>query len=109
MVQLCMGVPWGAPDDMNTFMAMVNNVPSDWVHSAFSIGKHQMAFVAAAVLSGGNVRVGLEDNLWLERGRLASNAELVEKAAGIVTAMGVEIMTPAEVRAELGLVKRDPV
>jgi uncharacterized protein (DUF849 family) len=68
-----------------------------------------MAFVAAAVLSGGNVRVGLEDNLWLERGRLASNAELVEKAAGIVTAMGVEIMTPAEVRAELNLVKRDPV
>jgi uncharacterized protein (DUF849 family) len=68
-----------------------------------------MAFVAAAVLSGGNVRVGLEDNLWLERGRLASNAELVEKAAGIVTAMGVEIMTPAEVRAELRLVKRDPV
>ena len=109
MVQLCMGVPWGAPDDMNTFMAMVNNVPGDWVHSAFSIGKHQMAFVAAAVLSGGNVRVGLEDNLWLERGHLASNAELVEKAAGIVKAMGVEIMTPAEVRAELGLVKRDPV
>ena len=68
-----------------------------------------MPFVAAAVLSGGNVRVGLEDNLWLERGRLASNAELVEKAAGIITAMGVEIMTPAEVRAELNLVKRDPV
>jgi uncharacterized protein (DUF849 family) len=68
-----------------------------------------MPFVAAAVLSGGNVRVGLEDNLWLERGRLASNAELVEKAAGIVTAMGAEIMTPAQVRAELGLVKRDPL
>jgi len=68
-----------------------------------------MPFVAAAVLSGGNVRVGLEDNLWLERGRLASNAELVEKAAGIITAMGVEIMTPAEVRTELNLVKRDPV
>ena len=68
-----------------------------------------MPFVAAAVLSGGNVRVGLEDNLWLERGRLASNAELVEKAAGIITAMGVGIMTPAEVRAELNLVKRDPV
>jgi uncharacterized protein (DUF849 family) len=68
-----------------------------------------MPFVAAAVLSGGNVRVGLEDNLWLERGRLASNAELVEKAAGIVRAMGVEIMTPAEVRAELNLVKRAPL
>ena len=109
MVQLCMGIPWGAPDDMNTFMAMVNNVPSNWVHSAFSIGKNQMPFVAAAVLSGGNVRVGLEDNLWLERGRLASNAELVEKASGIITAMGVEIMTPEEVRAELNLVKRDPL
>ena len=67
MVQLCMGIPWGAPDDLNTFMAMVNNVPSDWVHSAFSIGRHQMAYVSAAVLSGGNVRVGLEDNLWLEK------------------------------------------
>ena len=109
MVQLCMGIPWGAPDDMNTFMAMVNNVPSDWVYSAFSIGKNQMPFVAAAVLSGGNVRVGLEDNLWLERGRLASNAELVEKASGIIRAMGVDIMTPAEVRAELNLVKRDPL
>jgi uncharacterized protein (DUF849 family) len=103
MVQLCMGIPWGAPDDMNTFMAMVNNVPSNWVHSAFSIGKNQMPFVAAAVLSGGNVRVGLEDNLWLERGRLASNADLVEKASGIITAMGVEIMTPEEVRAEAQL------
>ena len=88
---------------------MVNNVPSNWVHSAFSIGKNQMSFVAAAVLSGGNVRIGLEDNLWLERGRLASNAELVEKASGIITAMGVEIMTPEEVRAELNLVKRDPL
>jgi uncharacterized protein (DUF849 family) len=51
----------------------------------------------------------LEDNLWLERGRLATNAELVDKAVGIITAMGVEVMTPTEVRAELNLVKRDPV
>ena len=106
MVQLCMGVPWGAPDDLNTFMAMVNNVPSDWVHSAFAIGRHQMAYVAAAVLSGGNVRVGLEDNLWLDKGRLATNAELVERAATIIRAMGVEIMTPAEVRNELNLTER---
>ena len=106
MVQLCMGVPWGAPDDLNTFMAMVNNVPSDWVHSAFAIGRHQMAYVAAAVLSGGNVRVGLEDNLWLDKGRLATNAELVERAATIIRAMGVEIMTPAEVRSELNLTVR---
>ena len=80
LVQLCMGVPWGAPDDLNTFMAMVNNVPSDWTWSAFSIGRNQMAYVAAAVLAGGNVRVGLEDNLWLDKGVLATNAQLVERA-----------------------------
>lgn len=106
MVQLCMGVPWGAPDDLNTFMAMVNNVPPDWLYSAFSIGRHQMAYVAAAVLSGANVRVGLEDNLWLERGRLATNAELVERAVTIIEAMGVGIMKPEEVRTELQLTKR---
>ena len=105
MVQLCMGIPWGAPDDLNTFMAMVNNVPSDWIHSAFSIGRHQMAYVAAAVLSGGNVRVGLEDNLWLEN-HLATNAELVARSVTIVEAMGVQVMTPDEVRAELQLTKR---
>ena len=106
MVQLCMGIPWGAPDDLNTFMAMVNNVPSGWIHSAFSIGRHQMAYVAAAVLSGGNVRVGLEDNLWLEKGHLATNAELVARAVTIVEGMGVQVMTPDEVRAELQLTKR---
>ena len=74
LVQLCMGVPWGAPDDLNTFMAMVNNVPADWTWSAFSLGRNQMAYVAAAVLAGGNVRVGLEDNLWLDKGVLATNA-----------------------------------
>ena len=107
MVQLCLGIPWGAPDDLNTFMAMVNNVPADWIYSAFSIGRHQMAYVAAAVLSGANVRVGLEDNLWLERGRLATNAELVTRAVTIVEAMGVQLMTPEEVRTELKLTKRE--
>ena len=107
MVQLCMGIPWGAPNDLNTFMAMINNVPNDWVSSAFSIGRHQMPYVAAAVLAGANVRVGLEDNLWLGKGHLATNAELVAQAASIIDAMGVEIMTPEEVRAELNLTKRD--
>ena len=109
MVQLCMGVPWGAPDDMNTFMAMVNNVPSNWTFSAFSIGRHQMPFVAAATLAGGNIRVGLEDNLWLSKGVLATNAQLVEKAASIVSHMGPSLMSPSEVREELKLVKRAPV
>ena len=109
MVQLCMGVPWGAPDDLNTFMAMVNNVPSNWTFSAFSIGRHQMPFVAAATLAGGNIRVGLEDNLWLSKGVLATNAQLVEKAASIVSHLGPSLMSPAEVREELKLVKRAPV
>ena len=108
LVQLCMGVPWGAPDDLNTFMAMVNNVPPDWTFSAFSLGRNQMPFVAAAVLAGGNVRVGLEDNRFLERGVLATNAQLVEKAAGIVRALGANILGPEEVRAKLGLTKRAP-
>jgi uncharacterized protein (DUF849 family) len=109
LVQLCMGVPWGAPDDLNTFMAMVNNVPPGWTFSAFSLGRNQMAYAAAAVLAGGHVRVGLEDNLWLDKGVLATNAQLVERAVGIVERMGGRVMTPAEVRAKLGLVKRDPV
>ena len=108
LVQLCMGVPWGAPDDLNTFMAMVNNVPPDWTFSAFSLGRNQMAYAAAAVLAGGHVRVGLEDNLWLDKGVLATNAQLVERAVGVVEGMGARIMTPAEVRTKLGLVKRAP-
>ena len=106
MVQLCMGIPWGAPDDLNTLMAMVNNVPQEWIYSAFSIGRNQMPYVAAAVLSGANVRVGLEDNLWLAKGHLATNAELVARAVTIIEAMGVQIMTPEEVRAELQLTKK---
>ena len=108
LAQLCMGVPWGAPDDLNTFMAMVNNVPEDWVFSAFSLGRNQMAYVAAAVLAGGNVRVGLEDNLWLEKGILATNAQLVERAVAIVENMGARVIGPEEVRAKLGLQKRAP-
>jgi uncharacterized protein (DUF849 family) len=108
LVQLCMGVPWGAPDDLNTFMAMVNNVPPDWTFSAFSLGRNQMAYAAAAVLAGGHVRVGLEDNLWLEKGVLATNAQLVDRAVGVVERMGARIMTPAQVREKLGLVKRAP-
>jgi uncharacterized protein (DUF849 family) len=109
LVQLCMGVPWGAPDDLNTFMAMVNNVPSDWTFSAFSLGRNQMPYVAASVLAGGNVRVGLEDNLWLDKGVLATNAQLVERARVIIENLGARVIGPAEVRENLGLTKRAPV
>jgi len=108
LVQLCMGVPWGAPDDLNTFMAMVNNVPQDWTFSAFGLGRNQMAYVAAAVLAGGNVRVGLEDNLWLEKGVLAENWQLVERAHSVIENMGARVIGAEEVRTRLGLTKRAP-
>jgi len=108
LVQLCMGVPWGAPNDLNTFMAMVNNVPQDWHWSAFSLGRDQMPYVAAAVLGGGNVRVGLEDNLFLDKGVLATNAQLVERSVTIIENLGAKVIGPAEVREKLGLQKRAP-
>lgn len=108
LVQLCMGVPWGAPDDLNTFMAMVNNVPDDWTFSAFSLGRNQMPIAAASVLAGGNVRVGLEDNLFLDKGVLAENYQLVERAVTIVENLGAKIIGPDEVRKKLGLTKRAP-
>jgi uncharacterized protein (DUF849 family) len=109
LVQLCMGVPWGAPDDLNTLMAMVNNVPDDWTFSAFGLGRNQMAYVAASVLAGGNVRVGLEDNLWLDKGVLAENYQLVARAKTIIESMGARVIGSDAVREKLGLTKRAPV
>ena len=108
LVQLCMGIPWGAPNDLNTFMAMVNNIPSDWHWSSFSISRDQMSYVAASILAGGNVRVGLEDNIWLEKDVLATNESLVKKATTIIEAMGSTFMNPQQVRELLGLTKRAP-
>jgi uncharacterized protein (DUF849 family) len=105
MVQLCMGIPYGAPDDLATLLAMVARLPQHAVFSAFSIGRMQLPFAAMAVLAGGNVRVGLEDNLYLSRGVLASNGELVERAVAILHAMGVRVLGPAEVRDRLALTK----
>jgi uncharacterized protein (DUF849 family) len=106
LVQLCMGIPWGAPDDISTLMALVTNLPRGWIFSAFAIGRNQLPYAALAVLAGGNVRVGLEDNLWLGKGELATNGALVERAATIVTNMGARLLSPDEVRTKLKLVKR---
>lgn len=105
MIQLCMGVPWGAPPDINTFMAMVNNVPDSWTWSAFSLGRRQMEYVALAAIAGGNIRVGLEDNLYLGRGQMATNADLVTRAVEILDRIGYSIQGPAEVRERLQLTK----
>lgn len=106
MVQLCMGVPWGAPPDINTFMAMVNNLPESWTFSAFGIGRKQLEYVALATIAGGNVRVGLEDNLYLGRGQLASNADLVTRAKEIIESIGHSVAGPDEVRDRLKLTRR---
>ncbi len=105
MVQLCMGIPWGAPDDIGTLMSMVNNLPEGWTFSAFSLGRNQLPYVALALLAGGNIRVGLEDNLWLDRGVLATNADLVARAVGVAENMGVQVLGPEAVREKLALRK----
>jgi uncharacterized protein (DUF849 family) len=105
LIQLCMGIAYGAPDDPGTLLALVNRLPPGAVFSAFSISRMQLPYVAMAVLAGGNVRVGLEDNLYLSRGVLATNAELVQRAVALLGAMNVGVMGPAEVREKLKLTK----
>ena len=106
LFQLCLGIPWGAPADTTTMKAMVDNLPADAVWAGFGIGRMQMPMAAQAVLLGGNVRVGLEDNLWLDKGVLATNGQLVERAGEILSRLGARILTPAEGRTKMGLTKR---
>ena len=106
MIQLCMGIAYGAPDDVTSLMAMVNLLPPDSVFSAFSIGRMQIPYVAMAALAGGNVRVGLEDNLYLSAGKLATNADLVGRAVTVLQGMNAKVMSAQAVRDKLKLVKR---
>jgi uncharacterized protein (DUF849 family) len=105
MIQLCMGIAYGAPDDPGTFLALVNQLPAGAVFSAFSISRMQLPYVAMAALAGGNVRVGLEDNLYLGRGELATNAQLVERTVTILEGMNASVMSPADVRDKLRLTR----
>jgi uncharacterized protein (DUF849 family) len=103
LIQLCMGIPYGAPADPATLLALVGQLPPGCVFSAFAIGRMQLPYVAMAAIAGGNVRVGLEDNLYLSKGEPATNGQLVERAAGILEAMNVRVLGPDEVREKLGL------
>jgi uncharacterized protein (DUF849 family) len=103
LIQLCTGIPYGAPDDPSTLLAMVNRLPEGAVFSTFSIGRMQLPFVALAPLVGANVRVGLEDNIYLSRGRPATNADLVGRAVSILEAMNVRVLGPDDVRERLAL------
>jgi uncharacterized protein (DUF849 family) len=103
LVQLCTGIPYGVPADVGHLLAMVNALPADCVFSTFAISRMQMPWVAQSILLGGNVRVGLEDNLYLSKGVYASNEQLVLKARGIIEAMGSRLLTAAETRERLRL------
>lgn len=106
LFQLCHGIPWGAPADVGVLKSSVDQLPRDANWTAFALGRYQMAFAAQAVILGGNVRVGLEDNLYLEKGVFASNAQLVERARNIIELMGARVLGPEETRAKFGLTRR---
>lgn len=105
-IQLCTGIPYGVPDDPLTVAAMVHNLPAGSVYSSFALGRMQMPWVAQALLFGANIRVGLEDNLYLEKGVLATNGQLVEKAVKIANLLGVKIMNAEDVRDRLGITQK---
>ncbi|HCX65218.1 MAG TPA: NADPH:quinone reductase [Eubacteriaceae bacterium] len=106
MFQLCLGIPWGASADQETIDYLTGKLPANGHWSAFSIGRHQLDMVEKAALSGGNVRVGLEDNLYLEKGVLARNDQLVKKAVEILKENDLEILTPEEARKKYNLKKQ---
>ncbi len=106
LFQLCLGIPWGAPADTTTMKAMVDNLPSGATWAGFGIGRMQMPMAAQAVLLGGHVRVGLEDNLWLDKGVPASNGSLVERVIKLIECMGAQPMSPAAGRVKMGLKPR---
>ena len=106
LFQLCTGIPWGAEATTEAMLAMRSHLPAGANWAGFAIGRMQMAFVAQAVLLGGHVRVGLEDNIWLDRGVPASNGSLVARAKEIIERMGARVLTPAEAREKLHLTKQ---
>ena len=103
MFQICLGIPWGADHSVDMLKVMKDELPGKAVWGGFGISRMQMPIAAATVAMGGNVRVGLEDNIYLERGVHATNAQLVEKVIGIIDRMGARSVTPAEARKKLGL------
>ncbi|RXZ01615.1 3-keto-5-aminohexanoate cleavage protein [Fictibacillus sp. S7] len=103
MFQFCLGIPWGAEADAETMLYMKNSLPANAHWSAFGIGRLQLPTAIQSMLLGGNVRVGLEDNLYVGKGILGTNAQLVDKVVGIMGGLGANPMTPAEARKHLKL------
>ena len=106
LFQLCLGIKYGAPASSEAMQAMRDALPPGSLWSAFGLGRMQMPMVAQSVLLGGNVRVGLEDNLYLDKGIQATNAQLVERARTIVELLGVRVLSAAQTRERLGFPPR---
>ncbi len=106
LFQICLGIRWAAEADTRNFLTMVDQLPEGSNWAGFGVGSMEMPMVAQAMLLGGNIRVGLEDNLYLDKGVFASNAQLVERACNIVQLMGGEIQTPDQARQILVLKQR---
>lgn len=104
--QFCFGIPWGMPAEPSLLMSLVSMLPENAVWTSFAISRNQMPWVAQSAILGGHARVGLEDNLYLDKGVFATNAQLVERAAGILTAMGATVAGPARARELMGLAAR---
>jgi len=105
MFQICLGIPWGAEQTVDSMKVMKDELPTNASWASFGIGRMQMPMAAAAVAMGGNVRVGLEDNLYLEKGVLASNDQLVTRVIEIIQRMGSRVLSPKETRDKLKLKK----
>jgi uncharacterized protein (DUF849 family) len=103
LFQICLGVRWSAPADVKTLVYMRDLLPKDSIWSAFGISRHQMEIVALSSVIGGHCRVGLEDNIYLERGVFATNGQLVERARTIIEAVGCSVATPGEAREIFGV------
>ncbi len=103
LFQFCLGIPWGAEADAETIIYMRDKLPKNAHWAAFGIGRHQMTIAMQSLLLGGHIRVGLEDNLYLEKGVLATNAQLVDKAVSMISPLGVNPMSPEKARKQLGL------
>lgn len=103
LFQLCMGIPFGAECTTRNTVTMFDALPPGVAWGAFGIGRQQMPMVAQSVIMGGNARVGLEDNLYLSRGVLATNSQLVECAKEIIERLGSRLVTPTEARKILSL------
>ena len=103
LFQVCLGTSGGAPATASSLQAMVSHLPPNAVWQAFGVGAQEMPVVALAAASGGHVRVGLEDNIYLRKGVLADNQDLVRNAAEIIERLGYKVATPAEARETFGL------